>query len=83
MTPEERKEYAKRILENPLWDEAFNAAKDGLYREMSKVDLTDRDSHQAIIVCAQWLDTVKRYFENQLQAVKVTQFNLAQRKQVI
>ena len=83
MTPEERKEYARRILENPLWQEAFEAAKHDLYRLLVNVALTDKDEQQAIAASAQWLEVIQRHFETALQADKVTQFNLEQRKKVI
>lgn len=83
MNEEERKEYAKRILENPLWKEVMEKTQADLYQMLLDVDLTDTAQQQAIAGCAQWLDTIERHLVMAFHADKVAQFNLDQRKKVI
>lgn len=83
MNDKERKEYASRIVNNPLWIEVMQATKDDIYREMVNADLTDVPRIQGLAASAQWLDYIQSYLQRALSAEKVTQFNLEQRKKVI
>lgn len=83
MTPEERKEYAARILKNPLWEEIMAATKDDLYRQMERVNSADADQVRAIEAGIKARKSLLDRLNHALTEDSITQFNVNQRKKVI
>lgn len=51
----QRADYARQILDNPLFKDAFGAIESDLARQRQVVKLTDTELHTRLIVCEQLL----------------------------
>lgn len=83
MNPEERKEYADRILNNPLWREVLEGIRADLVRAAENTSIGDHESHQAIILSLQLLRSLEAKLTQALTGDSVVAFNQKQQKQVV
>ena len=59
-----RGEEAKRVLAEPLLQEAFTAVESAIFAELKRVDVGAQDKQKNLIVTLQLLGKLKGYLEN-------------------
>lgn len=59
-----RAEDAKRVLAEPLLQEAFSAVESAIFNELRRVDVGAQDKQRDLIVTLQLLGKLKGYLEN-------------------
>ena len=55
---------AKRVLDEPLLKEAFEAVETALFAEIKRVDISNAGKQKDLITCLQLLGKVKGYIES-------------------
>ena len=60
----QRAEEAKRVLAEPLLQEAFLAVESAIFTELRRVDVGARDRQRDLVVTLQLLGKLKQYLEN-------------------
>lgn len=67
LTPEQRAERAKQILNEPVFQQAFASMEINIYTGLKSVGVGDSDGQRDLIVTLQLLDDFKRRFEHHVQ----------------
>ena len=62
-----RADFARQILDNPLFREAFNALETDLARQRQAVKITDTELHTRLIVCEQVLSRFRDVLTRAIQ----------------
>ena len=67
MNPDiKRAEEARRLLAEPMLNEAFDNVEAGLIGAMKASKLGDQMTHHELVLCLQLLGRVKHYFEDSI-----------------
>ena len=64
MTPEEREGRAKSLLNDPLFNEAFNAIKEDLMNRWSHSGSTESEARETIWLAMRLLDRLEGHFKS-------------------
>ena len=62
-----RGEEAKRLIENPLFIEAFDSVKNSLVDSISRSGLGDEKTHHNLAIALQLLAQIRRVFVEQVE----------------
>ena len=68
-----RAEDAKRLLSEPLLQEAFSAVESAIFNELRRVDVGAQDKQQNLIVTLQLLGKLKNHLENVVRTGQMIQ----------
>ena len=68
-----RAEDAKRVLSEPLLQEAFSAVESAIFNELRRVDVGAQDKQQNLIVTLQLLGKLKNHLENVVRTGQMIQ----------
>ena len=78
MTPLERADKAKAILESPLYQEAYDGVRAAIIERIEKCSLTDTQTAEDLRRCLKLLKDVRLNLEVMLNHGKLERFNLQQ-----
>jgi hypothetical protein len=73
MTPIERADEAKRVLDNPVMAQVFNDIRMGLVNRLESVPIGDIDTQHEIALTLQLLKKLKDQLQTYVNDVKVDQ----------
>lgn len=74
MNPDIRRaEEAKRLLAEPMLQEAFATVETGLIEAMKNAKLGDQLTHHELVLCLQLLGRVRGYFQEAIDTGKMIQ----------
>lgn len=76
----QRADYARQILDNPLYGDAFKALEDDLARQRQAVRLSDSESHTRLIIAEQIMAQFKGILTRAIQDGEVAKFNIEREK---
>lgn len=74
----QRADFARQILDNPLFVEAFAALQNDLERQRQDVKLTDTDAHTKLIMAEQVMAQFRRVLTRAIEDGEVAEFRLKQ-----
>lgn len=74
----QRADFARQILDNPLFVEALAALQTDLERQRLAVKLTDVDAHTKLIMAEQVMAQFRRAFTRAIEDGEVAEFRLKQ-----
>lgn len=74
----QRADFARQILDNPLFVEAFAALQNDLERQRQAVKLTDTDAHTKLIMAEQVMAQFRRVLTRAIEDGEVAEFRLKQ-----
>lgn len=69
----QRAEEAKRLMAEPMMQEAFASVEMGLVERMKLSSVGDQLTHHELVLCLQLLGRVRRYFEEAIETGKMVQ----------
>lgn len=69
---------AKLLLENKLFNEAFDACELSILDQMNEVKVRDTDMHSALIMARQSLHAVKQYMLRMIETGEMAKLQLAE-----
>jgi hypothetical protein len=75
-----RADFARQVLDNPLYAEAWQALSDDLARQRIAVKLTDTDAHTRLIIAEQVLGRLRDVFTRSIQDGDIAQIQLARER---
>lgn len=75
-----RADFARQVLDNPVFNEAFDAIAADLSGQRAAVKLTDTDAHTKLIMAEQVMLKIKAILTRAVQDGEVAQFEMAQVK---
>lgn len=76
----ERSDYARQILDNPLFVDAFAQLRADLARQRLAVDLKDIDAQRTLILSERVTEQFHAILTRAVQAGEIAQFELAHKK---
>lgn len=76
----QRADFARQILDNPLFAEAFGALQTDLERQRQAVKLTDTDAHTKLIMAEQVMAQFRRVLTRATEDGEVAEFRLKQQR---
>ncbi len=71
MTPRERGDHAKRLLEDPVLRQALDSIRDGIVSKIEASPIGDRDTHHEAAISLQLLKRVRSELMRFVDDVKV------------
>ena len=69
-------EYARQLLNNRVFKQAWGAAEDSIISQMSEVKIRDAEMHTRLILALQILRSVKRHIEVVLETGEMADMQL-------
>ena len=79
----QRADFARQILDNPVYQEVVGKLEADLQAQRLGVKLTDVDAHTKLIMCEQVLARFKGYFTQAVQDGEFRKLDLESRKSPI
>jgi hypothetical protein len=76
----QRADYARQVLDNPLYAEAWQALGDDLTRQRVTVKLSDTETHTRLIIAEQIMAQLRGVFTRAIQDGEIAKIDLARRK---
>jgi hypothetical protein len=83
MTPQNemiRANDAKRILNEPLYQEAFSLVEEGILRAMKGSAMGDESTHNRLVIALQVLEKVRKHLEDVMLTGKMAELQLEDKK---
>lgn len=74
----QRADFARQILDNPLFVDAFSALQGDLEKQRQAVKLTDTDAHTKLIMAEQVMAQFRRVLTRAIEDGEVAEFRLKQ-----
>lgn len=76
----ERGQEATKLLNNPLFKEAFEKVKDGLVKSMETSPLGDKETHNRLVIALQLLAQIEKRVTEVAETGKMTAIQVNQKK---
>jgi len=80
MDDTQRADYARQVLDNPLYAEAWQALGDDLARQRVTVKLSDTETHTRLIIAEQIMAQLRGVFTRAIQDGEIAKIDLARQK---
>lgn len=75
-----RGQDAKRILNEPLYQEAFLLVKDGIVNAMSSSPMGDAETHNRLVISLQVLEQIKRQLQQVMETGQMAEIQVKEKK---
>ncbi len=76
LTEIKRGDEAKRVLENPIYQEAIQKVRDGLIHSMATSPLGDAKTHNRLVIGLQVLTQIEKSLESVMMTGKMAQIQV-------
>ena len=74
-----RGQDAKRILNEPLYNEAFDTVKNGIVSAMMQSGIGDNETHNRLVISLQLLEQVKRALQNVMETGQMAEIQVKEK----
>ena len=74
-----RGQDAKRILNEPLYNEAFDTVKNGIVSAMMQSGIGDNETHNRLVISLQLLEQLKRALQNVMETGQMAEIQVKEK----
>jgi hypothetical protein len=74
---------AARILNEPLYQEAFSLVKDGIVKAMTQSAMGDEKTHNRQVIALQVLEQLRRHLQTAMETGQMAELQLQDKKGII
>jgi ribosome-binding ATPase YchF (GTP1/OBG family) len=71
---------AARILNEPLYQEAFSLVEEGIIRAMKNSGMGDESTHNRLVIALQVLDKVQKHLKEVMETGKMAEIQVNKKK---
>ena len=81
LTSKQKAERARELLDNPIYQDAWDKIHDGIITQMSQAPIGDEKAHTTLVLLLQLCNRLQRQFEMMISEGRLADFNESTNRQ--